>query len=45
MNIEKEHCDYYLEVYHWDHKLVNGVVTQERENCLGLYWALPRLGS
>ena len=25
MNIEKEHCDYYLEVYHWDHKLVNGV--------------------
>ena len=25
MNIEKDHCDYYLEVYYWDHKLVNGV--------------------
>ena len=40
MNIDKEHCDYYLEVYHWDHKLVNGVVTQKEKIVLafiGLY--------
>lgn len=40
MNIEKEHCDYYLEVYYWDHKLVNGVVTQKEKivlSFIGLY--------
>ena len=40
MNIDKEHCDYYLEVYHWDHKLVNGVVTQKDKivlSFIGLY--------
>jgi len=40
MNIEKEHCDYYLEVYHWEHTLVNKVVTKKEKNVLafiGLY--------
>jgi len=40
MIIEKEHCDYYLEVYHWEHTLVNKVVTKKEKNVLafiGLY--------
>ena len=40
MLIEKDLCDYYLEVYHWDHKLVNGVVTQKEKivlSFIGLY--------
>ena len=40
LDIKKEHCDYYLEVYHWDHKLVNGVVTQKEKivlSFIGLY--------
>ena len=37
MIVEKEHCDYYLEVYHWDYTLVDKVVTKEREECFGLY--------
>ena len=40
MNIEKEHCDYYLEVYHWEYTLVDKVVTKKDKNVLafiGLY--------
>jgi len=40
MNIEKEHCDYYLEVYHWDYTIVDKVVTKKEKNVLsfiGLY--------
>ena len=40
MIIEKEHCDYYLEVYYWDHKLVDRVVTQKEKivlSFIGLY--------
>ena len=40
MNIDKEICDYYLEVYHWDHTLVDSVVTKKEKNVLafiGLY--------
>ena len=40
MIIEKEHCDYYLEVYHWEHTLVDKVVTKKEKNVLafiGLY--------
>ena len=40
MNIDKETCDYYLEVYHWDHTLVDNVVTKKEKNVLafiGLY--------
>ena len=40
MNIEKEHCDYYLEVYWWDYILVDKVATKKEKNVLafiGLY--------
>jgi len=40
MIVEKEHCDYYLEVYHWDYTLVDKVVTKKEKNVLafiGLY--------
>ena len=40
MIIEKEHCDYYLEVYHWDYTIVDKVVTKKEKNVLsfiGLY--------
>jgi len=40
MNIEKEHCDYYLEVYWWDYTLVDKVATKKEKNVLafiGLY--------
>ena len=40
MNIEKEHCDYYLEVYHWEYTLVDKIVTKKEKNVLsfiGLY--------
>jgi len=40
MIIEKEHCDYYLEVYHWEHTLVDKVATKKEKNVLafiGLY--------
>ena len=40
MNIEKEHCDYYLEVYHWEYTLVDKVATKKEKNVLafiGLY--------
>ena len=45
MIIEKEHCDYYLEVYHWEYTLVDKVVTKKEKNVLafiGLYkdWEL-----
>ena len=45
MFIEKEHCDYYLEVYHWEYTLVDKVVTKKEKNVLafiGLYkdWEL-----
>ena len=32
MIIEKEHCDYYLEVYHWDYTIVDKVVTKKEKN-------------
>jgi DNA-directed RNA polymerase subunit L len=43
MNIEKDHCDYYLEVYYWEHTLValvEKVVTKKEKVVLasvGLY--------
>jgi len=40
LNIEKEHCDYYLEVYWWDYTLVDKVATKKEKNVLafiGLY--------
>jgi sensor histidine kinase regulating citrate/malate metabolism len=40
MIIEKEHCDYYLEVYWWDYTLVDKVATKKEKNVLafiGLY--------
>ena len=40
MNIEKDHCDYYLEVYYWEHTLVDKVVTKKDKVVLasvGLY--------
>jgi hypothetical protein len=40
MNIDKETCDYYLEVYHWEYALVDSVVTKKEKNVLafiGLY--------
>jgi len=40
MIIEKEHCDYYLEVYHWEYTLSDKVVTKKEKNVLsfiGLY--------
>jgi hypothetical protein len=43
MNIEKDHCDYYLEVYYWEHTLValvEEVVTKKEKVVLasvGLY--------
>ena len=40
MNIEKDICDYYLEVYWWDYTLVDKVVTKKEKNVLafiGLY--------
>jgi hypothetical protein len=40
MNIEKDHCDYYLEVYYWEHTLVDKVVTKKEKVILasvGLY--------
>ena len=40
MIIKKEHCDYYLEVYHWDYTIVDKVVTKKEKNVLafiGLY--------
>ena len=45
MIVEKEHCDYYLEVYHWEYTLVDKVVTKKDKNVLafiGLYkdWEL-----
>ena len=30
MNIEKDHCDYYLEVYYWEHTLVENVTKKEK---------------
>jgi hypothetical protein len=43
MNIEKDHCDYYLEVYYWEHTLVEKVVTKKGEGCFGLSRPLPGL--
>ena len=40
MIIKKEHCDYYLEVYHWDYTIVDKVVTKKEKTVLafiGLY--------
>ena len=40
MNIDKEHCDYYLEVYHWEYTLVDKVATKKKKHVLafiGLY--------
>jgi hypothetical protein len=40
MNIEKDVCDYYLEVYWWDYTLVDKVATKKEKNVLafiGLY--------
>ena len=40
MNIDKDHCDYYLEVYYWEHTLVDKVVTKKEKVVLasvGLY--------
>jgi hypothetical protein len=40
MIIEKDLCDYYLEVYHWEHTLVDKVVVKKEKHVLafiGLY--------
>ena len=40
LDIKKDHCDYYLEVYHWEYTLVDKVVTKKDKNVLafiGLY--------
>jgi hypothetical protein len=34
MFIEKDLCDYYLEVYHWEYTLVDKVVTKKEKNIL-----------
>ena len=34
MNIEKDHCDYYLEVYNWEYALVDKTVTKKEKHVM-----------